>query len=36
LAIVQRLLELHGSHIEVASRLGQGSAFHFNLARADR
>jgi signal transduction histidine kinase len=36
LAIVQRLLELHGSRIEVASRLGQGTAFHFNLARADR
>lgn len=34
LAIVRRLLELHGSHIEVVSRAGQGTAFHFNLARA--
>lgn len=34
LAIVRRLLELHGSRIDVASRLGQGTAFRFQLARA--
>ena len=34
LAIVQRLLELHGSRIDVASRLGQGTAFSFELTRA--
>jgi len=34
LAIVRRLLELHGSHIDVVSSPGQGSAFHFELARA--
>ena len=34
LAIVRRLLELHGSRIDVASRLGQGTAFRFELARA--
>lgn len=33
LAIVRRLLELHGSRIDVASRLGQGTAFRFALAQ---
>jgi signal transduction histidine kinase len=31
LAIVQRLLELHGSRIDVASRLGEGTVFRFEL-----
>ncbi len=34
LAIVQRLLELHGSRIDVASRLGHGTVFRFDLTRA--
>jgi len=34
LAIVQRLLKLHGSQIEVESGAGQGTTFHFNLACA--
>jgi signal transduction histidine kinase len=34
LAIVRRLLELHGSRIDVTSRLGQGTVFHFEMARA--
>ncbi len=31
LAIVKKILDLHNSKIEVASRLGQGSAFSFSL-----
>ena len=31
LAIVKKLVELHGSHIEVMSAVGQGSVFYFNL-----
>lgn len=34
LAIVRRLLALHGSQIEVMSCPGQGTTFQFNLARA--
>ncbi|WP_422139729.1 ATP-binding protein [Endozoicomonas sp. ALC020] len=31
LAIVKRILELHGSHIEVTSRLRKGTSFRFTL-----
>ena len=31
LAIARRIVELHGSSIEVESRLGEGSAFSFSL-----
>ncbi len=34
LAIVQRLVELHGSRIDVASKLGQGTVFRFELNAA--
>lgn len=34
LAIVQRLLELHGSRVEVDSQPGRGTSFRFALARA--
>lgn len=35
LAISQKILQLHGSHLQVESRLGQGTRFWFELA-ADR
>jgi signal transduction histidine kinase len=34
LAIVRRILELHGSRIEVDSRIGEGAHFWFDLPRA--
>ena len=34
LAITRRLLEVHGTSIRVASCLGEGTRFSFDLARA--
>ena len=35
LALVRRILEAHGAHLEVASQLGQGSQFSFSLPQYD-
>jgi signal transduction histidine kinase len=35
LALVQRIVEAHGSHVKVRTRLGEGSRFEFAIAKAD-
>jgi hypothetical protein len=35
LALTRKLVELHGGRLEVASTVGEGSVFSFDLARGD-